>query len=283
MICIYHGIDLDGWCSAAIVKNKYPDCKMVPYDYGQPVPELEEGEDLILVDVSFPMEIFKQLIAEGRRIIWIDHHISAIRQFDSDLRYAVIENKKFEFSLNPAKAACELTWEFINPNQPMPRGVHLLGRYDCFGHKGTSEEFEVLIFQYAARAIWDGWEKTMAVLTLTADDFAAMRAAGLNIYQSLITEAKQIYRRGFEIKFDGYRFLAVNRDRFNPINFGINYHDDGYDGFASFYFADGLWKFSLYNDNEKVDCSEICKRRGGGGHAGASGFVTKNINDYVKT
>lgn len=283
MICIYHGIDLDCWCSAAIVKNKYPDCKMVPYDYGQPVPELEEGEDLILVDVSFSMDTFRKFLAEGRTITWLDHHISAIREFDKELRYEVQGNKKFLFSLDPKKAACEITWEFINPDLDVPRGVHLLGRYDCFGHKGTSEEFAVLVFQYAARARWNGWKETSEVLRLTREDLVQMHNAGLYIYQSLCTEAKQSYAKGFVIEFDGYRFLAVNKERFNPINFEINYHKDGYDGFASFYFADGHWKFSLYNDNGKVDCSEICKRRGGGGHAGAAGFVTKNINDYVQT
>ncbi len=31
--------------------------------------------------------------------------------------------------------------------QKMPEIVRLLGRYDCFGHKGTSEERQVLEFQ----------------------------------------------------------------------------------------------------------------------------------------
>jgi oligoribonuclease NrnB/cAMP/cGMP phosphodiesterase (DHH superfamily) len=34
-----------------------------------------------------------------------------------------------------------------------------------------------------------------------------------------------------------------------------------------------VWKFSLYNDNGKVDCSQIAKQYGGGGHAGAAGFI----------
>ena len=63
-----------------------------------------------------------------------------------------------------------------------------------------------------------------------------------------------------------------HKDRFNPINYGINYHKDGFDG-SGCYFKDesGIWHMSLYNDNGKVDCSAICKKFGGGGHRGASG------------
>lgn len=47
---------------------------------------------------------------------------------------------------------------------------------------------------------------------------------------------------------------------------------DGYDGCACFHYGNGMWNFSLYNDNGKVDCSQIAKQFGGGGHFSASGF-----------
>ena len=80
---------------------------------------------------------------------------------------------------------------------------------------------------------------------------------------------------------DRYKYLAINRERFNPINFGIDYHKDDYDGVACFWYADGLWNLSLYNDNSKVDCSAIAKQYGGGGHVGASGFKV-NTETFLK-
>ena len=69
------------------------------------------------------------------------------------------------------------------------------------------------------------------------------------------------------------KFICINKERFNPINFNIDYHSEGYDGAACFYRTkDGKWSFSLYNDNGKVDCSVIAKSFGGGGHFSASGF-----------
>lgn len=80
------------------------------------------------------------------------------------------------------------------------------------------------------------------------------------------------------------KFICINKERFNPVNFGIDYHKDGYDGAACFYY-DGqrkLWAFSLYNDNGLVDCSAIAKQYGGGGHRGASGFVTKDLKGIIE-
>ena len=78
------------------------------------------------------------------------------------------------------------------------------------------------------------------------------------------------------------KFICINRERFNPIDFGIDYHKDGYDGCACFHYANGKWNFSLYNDNGIVDCSLIAKQYGGGGHKGASGFVISDLDLIIK-
>ena len=127
---------------------------------------------------------------------------------------------------------------------------------------------------------------------------------GKSIYKYLCTEAKQSYKNGFEVELSypiknieigmdnipgenatifevqvvPFKFICINKERFNPINFGIDYHKDGYDGVASFCY-DGVakvWRFSLYNDNGLVDCSVIAKQFGGGEHKGASGFILNN-------
>jgi oligoribonuclease NrnB/cAMP/cGMP phosphodiesterase (DHH superfamily) len=270
MICIYHSRDLDGWMSAAIVKLKFPNVTLVGWDYGQPVPDIAFKE-VILVDVTLPTMF---MVDNVNRITWIDHHFSAIKQM-SELEplpfFHGLRNDKF--------AACELTWQFFFPDEPMPEIVRLLGRYDCFGHKGTDEEKTVLEFQYAARAYWGSVEDCFyALQNNDARVVSLFSELGKGIYAYLCTEAEQTYAKRFVVKFADYKFACVNQERFNPVNFGIDYHKDGYDGFACFWYANGRWTFSLYNDNGKVDCSEICKQNGGGGHKGAAGFVKDDIN-----
>ena len=173
----------------------------------------------------------------------------------------------------------------------MPEIVRLLGRYDCFGHKGTDEELKVLEFQYGARANITSPELALYNLTIPDQEWlvAHLLDKGKYIYRYLCTEAKQTYAKRFTIKIGEYYFAAVNQERFNPINFGINYHNDKandnyyYDGFACFWYNKGNWIFSLYNDNGQVDCSEICcDTFGGGGHKGAAGFTVYDIEKFLK-
>jgi hypothetical protein len=255
--------------SAAIVRLKYPDVELIGWDYGQPVPDFAFKE-VILVDVTLPTMF---MVDNANRITWIDHHISAIKQMaelDPLPFFDGLRNDKF--------AACELTWQYFFPNESMPEIVRLLGRYDCFGHKGTNEEKKVLIFQYAARAqISNTDEAYKALISIKNEHIAGWIDVGQGIYSYLCTEAKQSYKKIFSIELDGYKFACINQERFNPINFGIDYHKDGYDGFACFWYNNGKFTYSLYNDNGLVDCSVIAKSRGGGGHKGASGFIADQI------
>lgn len=302
IICIYHSADLDGWMSAAIVKywfnqQEVPNKKDEPintieflgYNYGDTIPDLSEYNKVIMCDVSFPKEEMEKIATSGIGVssfIWIDHHISAIKDVNTT-HFAKtangLRNTKF--------AACELTWKYFFPNKTMPEIVRLLGRYDCFGHKNTDEEQKVLEFQYGARSYIGNYNEAFNYLISSLSDkkvVIVLHQAGIDIYQYLCTEAQQTYKSGFEIKLDervtGFpnsvefktrKFICINKERFNPVNFGIDYHKDGYDGCTCFWYngQTKLWHFSLYNDNGKVDCSIIAKQFGGGGHAGASGMV----------
>ena len=334
-ICIYHSRDLDGWMSAAIVKKwfeennentvVYPydktveqlslyenDLIMLAWDYGDDIPDLKDYDKVIMADISFPSEIMWKLHNKLRtNFIWIDHHSSAIKDV-----LQTIENESYDALISGIRdtsfAACELMWTHFFPNNEIPEIVRLLGRYDCFGHKGTEEEQKVLEFQYGARQWMSNYEvcykyleqgitpspKTGTIYNALIDD---IWNDGITIYQYLKTEAKQTYKKSFPITFNTveqadpeelygtepkstlhiHRFLAVNQERFNPINFGINYHKDGYDGYACFWYKDSKWSWSLYNDDGNTDCSVIAKTFGGGGHKGASGFVIADLNKIL--
>ena len=375
--CIYHSIDLDGWMSAAIVKHWFiktnnpreinnhitfenhasiADCDtsldFIGYNYGQPIPDLSEYDKVIMCDISFPKEEMSNVRGKkGNNFIWIDHHISAINDAKEIF-------KEYYGSFNGLRdtkfAACELTWKYFFPNEPVPEIVRLLGRYDCFGHKGTDEEQKVLEFQYGARSCISNYEEAYEWLLKVINDknrnknpfdlkdthhIDVILNKGKYIYKYLCTEAKQTYKDGFGIHFkkhyqtggvqksscpvcgamevshnsplskydcgttsyddrpgtfnrgeqcvkDTYNFICINEERFNPINFGIDYHKDGYDGVACFHFDGTHWNFSLYNDNGLVDCSAIAKQFGGGGHKGAAGFrlpfKSNNIDSFIR-
>ena len=76
MKCFYHSADLDGHCSGAIVKHKYPECELIGINYGDEFPwdDLDIDDPIYMVD--FSLQPFDQMIKLGKHfnLIWIDHH-----------------------------------------------------------------------------------------------------------------------------------------------------------------------------------------------------------------
>jgi len=285
----------------SIAEQDAQEISFIGYTHGDTIPDLSEYDKIIMCDISFPMENMFNLFYT-KSLIWNDHHVSSIKDlknfndghYDKRIHGEIWGLRDTKFS------ACELTWKYFFPDETMPELVRLLGRYDCFGHKDTEEELKVLRFQYGARAEISNYEEAYDKLIYNlADDKEKTEGLdhtvnrilykGLGIYEYLCTEAKQTYKNGFDVILENksvdfssrtdikmhpkYKFIFFNKERFNPINFGIHYHNGGYDGAACFHFARGVWNFSLYNDNGLVDCSVLAKQFGGGGHKGAAGFV----------
>lgn len=285
----------------------------IGYTYGQPIPDLSEYDKVIMCDISFPKdEMLKLEQRLGSKFIWIDHHISAINEIHLNKEGFLADGIR-----DVRYAACELTWCYFFPNDMdnMPELVTLLGLYDSFRSKGTEEHQKVLEFQYGARQCITNYEEAYQALQSdiqfkndpSYSIVERILTSGETVYQYLCTEAKQSYKNGFEIKFDivnetikaieghnnsriNFKFICINKERFNPINFGIDYHKDGYDGAACFHMnynpktmVKPVWLFSLYNDNNLVDCSIIAKQFGGGGHKGAAGFVTEDLSSIINS
>lgn len=305
ILCVYHSRDLDGWCSAAIVRNVYSDkekhvLRFFPWDYVDKLPDLELfkwADELIIVDVCFPPSYLNELMSLclKLKVLVIDHHkttIDRMNEYSADVQFYCTD--KF--------AACELTWVFHNTylkveeftqeeEYRLPDTIRFLGLYDSFRHKSYGRDIEkkTMFFQYAARAKYKdpyGFEDDFFLKNgKNSKITTSLLAAGKDIFDYLVMEATQLYYsdKVFDVIFDGHTFKMINRERFNPINFGIKYHKDKAEGFGCFWYDKGKWVFSLYNDDGKVDVSEICKKRSGGGHKGAAGFVIDDINKILKS
>lgn len=293
VMCIFHSRDLDGWVSGAVVKKwceeNNHEIELVGYDYGQDVPLDKIGatngeiscDALFICDVSFPKDTMQGLYEQGVNMIWCDHHKSALEDANG------MEYNDCDGIRNMDYAGCELTWQYCYPDEDMPMGVEFLGKYDTFRHKNDSYENEILNFQYAARTHITDADNVPSFITAMdgySQEISEWVDEGEIILAYLKTEAQEIYKKHkFDVVIDGFKFVCIPKERFNPINFDIDYHEDGYDGSICFWFKgqDSVWEFSIYNENGKIDCAELAKKRGGGGHAAAAGFTIKDINDII--
>jgi uncharacterized protein len=267
--CVYHKSDLDGLCSAAVVKKKLHNIKFIGWDYGMVIPDFKKYSRVILCDLSFPIETMKSLKKE-KGFIWLDHHASAIKDM-KELNLKGIQNTNF--------AACELTWQYMFPDKETPELVTLLGKYDTMRDK---ENISIKNLQFGGRTKLTSYDKVLEYINnWSPEKKKELQVIGSYVLEYLNEDAKVLMESAIEIEIEGYKALVINKERFNPINYGINYHDMGYDVFLCFWFRDNEWKFSIYNESGKVDVSKIAKVYGGGGHLGAAGFVLKK-NEFDK-
>jgi oligoribonuclease NrnB/cAMP/cGMP phosphodiesterase (DHH superfamily) len=279
MKCFYHKSDLDGHCSGAIVKMRFPECEMIGVDYQDNEDDIliPVGEEIYVVDFSFSAK-FMKMMQECSVLHWIDHHKSAIEEClhiegIKGLRYLEEpEHKPFD-----KISGCELTWKYIYPETEMPEAVKLLGRYDVWDHSDPN----VLQFQYGMRnfddtlpdsTIWKE-ESEEAVLWMTTQGLFGILESGKTILQyekkKNIVHAKEM---SFETIFKGLRAVCINKPFSNSKVFDSIWDEEKHDIMIIFGCKPRSFKYSLYSTKDNVDCSEIAKLFGGGGHKGASGF-----------
>lgn len=283
MVCIYHSKDLDGFTSGAIVKRKYPDAKMIGYDYGQPLTMDITGEPVIMVDVSMPMVTMAKIASLSNfRFTWIDHHISAIKEYQQYIG----EGESFCTAvLEDGISACEGTWKYLFPNEPMPEGIKLLGEYDTWRNQDKDRwENRILPYQFGMRMYCNSPETFPWGLVEGMFDVAGCDQIikdGMTVLKYQREQNAKACKAAFEIEFEGLKAICLNGGGFNSDVFKSVYDESKHDIMMPFMFNGKFWTISLYTTKDGIDCSEICKKHGGGGHKKAAGFQVSDIRSVI--
>lgn len=305
--CFYHSADLDGHCSGAIVKYRFPEAVMHPINYGDEFPweEIKPEDEVYMVDFALqPFEDMSKIWDKGATLIWIDHHKSAI---DSYYKWYhnpgvdALDYMKFEGERDITKAACELTWEYLFPDKPVPLAVKLLSLYDSWTYQGHELEDMVLPFQMRMRMEeldpkdWAGLVEKGGTgpkwhnLFMWDDLVYWVREGRLLLRYDEANKAKYAQTYAFEtiiVVEDSphttvpsmYNCIAVNLGQTNSKVFDSVWDESKYDLMITFVRRkDKLWNVSLYSTKPEIDCGKIAKSFGGGGHKGAAGFQCKEL------
>lgn len=295
----YHSADLDGMCSGAIVKYRFPDVVMHPINYGDEFPfnEIEPEDTVYMVDFCLQpfgfMQRLSMLLAGTGELIVIDHHKTTLDEWSKS--HTVYGN----WLLQTDKAACELTWEYLFPDKPVPLAVKLLSLYDSWRFQGHELEDMVLPFQVRMRmedldphnkhsdhamSNWTDFFEEPIHLNITK----LIEEGRLLLRYDEANKAKYARTYAFEttlhlfshqvIRPRAFKAIAVNLGHTNSKVFDSVYDPAKHELMVTFVRrVDKLWNVSLYSTKPEIDCGEIAKSFGGGGHKGAAGFQGKEL------
>ena len=275
--CFYHSADFDGICSAAIVKRKYPEADLYPIDYGQDFPWGDIRHDDTVIMVDFCLSPFDRMIKLQKlceEFIWIDHHETALNH-KKDRSFSGVQVRDF-------MAACELTWEYFFPSEPIPTAVKYLGRYDVW----DTGDIAYMHYQYGIRSGYLIRNPTSVLWRYLLDETDMGKGMnrkfleiGRYIYDYVRVEAERYAARyAISVKFLHYNAITLNRGNVNSTVFNSVYNSDRHHLMIAYCkLPSRLWSVSLYTTHDHVHCGEIASRYGGGGHKGAAGFQCRDL------
>lgn len=286
-LVFYHRVDLDGVASAAIVADyaKINDegCICTGWTYGDKVPEYMDVSDfdkIWIVDISFGskhVKLIEKWKKEGKKVIWIDHHKSAITP----------DTEHIGGLRAIGKGACELTWEYIyGENTPML--IQYLSAYDVWDKERFAWK-NVIALQYAMRAKAGLNHRKIIPYLSMREEADSYHVTNLILEGKIILDFLAQKNEGecnnfsFEATVGKYRAICMNTLEFNSTTFNSVWDEEKYDIMMPFAVQNnGLVRFSLYTTKEDVDCSEIAKKFGGGGHKKAAGFIVADDSSLFK-
>jgi len=266
ILCLHHN-DADGRASAAIVRRAFGrDTILHEMNYGDPIPwELISNADrVVMVDFSLSRPDMLQ-IARKKSFIWIDHHISAIKELSG-------VSEDWEGIRDARDAACVLTWRYFFPDQVVPHPIVLIGDRDAWHwQEAETGAFDEGLYQQDTNPYNDDlWNP---LLDNDAQFIGQLVARGKVLREARLHNIqRQVDNYGYAVNFEGFRAMAINIRGNGDI--GSYIQQLGYQ--LAYCYIDNcqngnLMTFvGLYSSD--VDVSEIAKKFGGGGHRGASGF-----------
>lgn len=326
---IYHDADFNGKLSNEVCKHwlrkLHPGATIHSYgwDYGRPVPEpvpynenypderardWEDYDTIYIVDLSVD-ELMSNPDLRNK-IIWIDHHKSAIEKWDKPTFGRPENDGGPTYALTPfagyridGVAACRLCWQwflgaetaksdegwfalplkenFIDRLVSEPELIRLAGEYDIWDHRDPYAK----ALQFGLRVLCDEGFKR-----LIADEFNGVKDSedldtskrleecildGISI-KSYCDKQNDEYSATFSQTFhwEGLTFCALNtgqRGNSDLLRGGIK---PEHDACFSWRWTGKEVLVSLYHVEGKThhDLSVIAVKYGGGGHRGACGF-----------
>ncbi len=266
-LCIYHKNCLDGKAAAAVVLRVAPDAELLPMQYGEPAPTALGRDAVYVVDFSFPIEGMRALRAQAGKLVWLDHHATAV-ETQRRLGFGIIDQEE---------CGATLAWRELFPGRAPPPILAYIRDKDLWRWQLPD-----------SRAVAAGLAQTFAGTKLDGlleTDPAAMAELGKPL---IAAQRKRVdtalgSSRAVEGIFGvpGLRALTVQagHDQNEIADTACRAAADGGMGYdlAVVYYrrGDGTWVHSLRS--LRVDCAAIAEHFGGGGHPSSACFMSPKL------
>ena len=249
------------------------DATYTPVNYHEPMPKVEHGSHVYILDFSYPKEQLRALLDSGTAsiLVVLDHHKTAQEDLAGEW-YAT-------FDMN--KSGAVLAWEFFHRGKPVPELLDLIQDRDLWKfHRATSRPVHTGILLALERG---QGRDDVAVLEPHLYDASqlAKTGAGALMYQQMRVNQAVKARDFVYWEYEGFRCAVTNQPRDIRDEIGAAFCEafkDEVDYCISYRVtSDASVALSIRSKGD-FDCSALSKLLGekfgkkpGGGHKNSSG------------
>lgn len=255
---LYHANCADGLGSKFAAWKKFGDnATYIPVNYKEPMPEIEDGSEVYILDFSYSRGELDSLNARVSKLQVLDHHKTAEEAL-KNLDYAYFDMKK---------SGAVLSWEYFHPNTPVPDLLLHIEDRDLWNWKrpGTREVLNAL------KMVRDDFEKWEALAAEPITDEFKEKWKGISDYEDDYV-ASQCKKARF--CWIGGEKIALFNTTLLVSEIGSRLCDTTDIKYAIGYFIrdDGAVVISFRSRGD-YDVTPHAIKYGGGGHKNASGAI----------
>lgn len=255
-LVLYHGQCLDGFAAAWVAFRRFGGgAEYRAVQYGEPLRWPVDGRDVVILDFAYPREELLDVQRRAASLLVLDHHVTA-QQDLAGLDFA-------HFDLE--RSGCTIAWDTFFPGEGRPWLLPYVEDKDLWRWKLPDSEAVTAALQSYSRS-FRTWEKLLkkGVEALVVEGRPILR------YKNRLIETAA--SRVKMIELDGHRVPVVTSCVLQSEIGGRLSKDHP---FVAIVFETGSRRVWSLRSHEKggVNVAEIARRRGGGGHPNAAGFI----------
>lgn len=268
---IYHANCTDGFSASVAAAKALPgDTVFIAGEYDKPLPHVELGSRVYLLDLSYKAPEMNELIGRSSQLIVLDHHVTAQRALTSD-SLNLREQDILHFDMT--KSGAVLAWEHFFPQTQVPEFFRFVQARDLWtwDAPNAAEYLQWLDTLPMDRALW----------SLMIDEPEANRAAAIATGSAMLSKlnsiAESVATRATEVSVAGVRGLMVNApsELVNEVGALLAARCGSF-GLVWSVAKDGSAKVSLRSVKEgsavSCDVESLARKFDGGGHPSSSAF-----------
>ena len=277
---VFTDADPDGFCGAWVLKtavesgklaNPDPTFEIFAVDYvkGFPMDIVDKDETVFIVDYSIEPAQMDELLKKTSEVYWIDHHASALEKFEG-------YDKEIKGLRDTDYASCENCYRFVmGEDAPLPEVVKMVGDFDTWRWQELDNRDA---YQFILGISIQNLPPDTGCWETFEENPRKYVAFGKVIDAAKLEEFRGLHEKMFVVDdFEGHKALVLNAPARGFFAFEERTDLDDYEVFLMYHRNDDKYQFSIFSQNESPDVSKIAAKLGGGGHAGAAGFVLEEM------